>query len=398
MTDYYKYRARSAQPHVGIVFNRDPISDHLPVIGQVNPYTERRIAGWHGRNLAGLGEAGAPMSGEGRQGRYIDPHMLELEGEDDVIGSGIFDPVGRTGTQNPEAGVFASHYNIPGYIARFPPFTVNLDVTDLPSGGEAEVVEVPTGGMAYVERDGRLAGPLRWPCDGRTTRDLPLIPEPPTSTFVPDRYPPRTTVSGAGPLPAMPYMPPGAAPPVPPDVYPGTSYAAQGFPGGGSPSILGGSYTNVPAPVKLQPATIIKSTDASRRPSVFNEMQPARVRPAATSGLGHSDYSHGYEVPFATQQIRVKPSWKHQFPASYPIPIDVPNLEAFPQVPYATQQIPLPYKSIVNVAVYGQPVTGATGGLGADDDKKASWGSYLAGGLLVGVAAGILYGTMKMKK
>ncbi|MCP4248747.1 MAG: hypothetical protein GY778_17020, partial [bacterium] len=110
----------------------------------------------HGRYLSGLG--GESPSGEvGYDPAYQGQEMYELEHQDDTYGSGIFDPGGRSATANANMGVFASHYSLPGYLAREVPFTVSRDVSDITD--DAEVVIVPSGGLTYVESRGKLTRP-----------------------------------------------------------------------------------------------------------------------------------------------------------------------------------------------------------------------------------------------
>lgn len=131
----------------------------------------QRMKKMYGRSLAGMGPAQA-MGNVGADPGYQNKAIYELEKEDDSYGSGVFDPEGRTGTSNPDMGVFSSSYDLPGYIARGVPFMVSKDVTDINSG--ADVVYVPGGGMAYVEREGKLAGPLKAPM----ARVVPQVPAP----------------------------------------------------------------------------------------------------------------------------------------------------------------------------------------------------------------------------
>lgn len=102
----------------------------------------------------------------------------DLERTDDVLGSGIFDPPGASATANIDTGVFASHNSLPGYLAREIPFVVMQDVTDLTS--DASNVEIPGGGLNYVESRGELLGPA---CMGPTTRPPPIYPATPGGQY-----------------------------------------------------------------------------------------------------------------------------------------------------------------------------------------------------------------------
>jgi len=139
---------------MGRLTDKDPISSKLPLIGQMNPTIETRWRLSQGRAVAGFGSVAEAYQQERR-----DAYVQEIEGEDDVYGSGIFDMSGREGTVHPQLGVFSDHPSLPGYIAREVQFAVSKDIID-PTAG-AQVVAVPGGGMAYVERGGRNVGPLQ---------------------------------------------------------------------------------------------------------------------------------------------------------------------------------------------------------------------------------------------
>lgn len=145
------------QVNVGPVFDPDPISRLLPITGQLNPVSAREFAAQNGRYLSGFGSHPTPPETEIGVERAEHAELFDLENEDDVLGSGIFDPSRRPATSNANTGVFASHYSLPGYQARETPFVVNPEITDLTD--DASIVTVPGGGMAYVESRGRLLGP-----------------------------------------------------------------------------------------------------------------------------------------------------------------------------------------------------------------------------------------------
>jgi hypothetical protein len=95
-----------------------------------------------------------PTESTGR-GEVTHPTFLrELEGEDDVYGSGIFDQSGRGPTVHATLGVFEDHPSLPGYVGREVQFAVSKEVADITSG--ADVVVVPGGGMSYQERGGKI--------------------------------------------------------------------------------------------------------------------------------------------------------------------------------------------------------------------------------------------------
>lgn len=159
-----RYPVPTRQSYVGALVDQSPIitNAQLPFVGQLGPGAAERIAMSHGRRLAGFGDTATPApvpwddstNAAGDEPDWHDGAMQDLESEDDVVGSGIFDAAGRT-TVHEEMGVFQDHPSIPGYIDRHPPFTVNEEVRDVVTGGPT--VEVPGGGMSYVERWGRPA-------------------------------------------------------------------------------------------------------------------------------------------------------------------------------------------------------------------------------------------------
>jgi hypothetical protein len=110
----------------------------------------------HGR-LAGFGNDAQENIGNepprSDANKWSELAVSELERDDDVFGSGIFDRPGRM-TSNVGDGVFASDYSLPGYVAREVPYAVSRDVTDVASGGE--VVYIPGGGFYHVEQGGSI--------------------------------------------------------------------------------------------------------------------------------------------------------------------------------------------------------------------------------------------------
>lgn len=138
--------APSNQPYTGKLDNPDPVSRDLALTGQLNPVSARELAAEHGRFLSGLG-ADSMDDTEKQFSTHAD--VMDMEAQDDVLGSGIFDPFRRPPTVNPQMGVFESRASLPGYHARETPFMVNHEITDIANG--AEVVGIPSGGLNYVE-------------------------------------------------------------------------------------------------------------------------------------------------------------------------------------------------------------------------------------------------------
>jgi hypothetical protein len=148
--------AYEGQPYTGSIVDKDSISSRLAWIGQENPYPEAKYRHWHGRYLQGLDGLeglGSMNVNEGDASFQHDDLLNSMEEDDDVYGSGIFDRPGRADTIHSTLGVFADHPSLPGYIGRERQFAVNPDLHDVANG--ADVVAVPGGGMAYVERGGR---------------------------------------------------------------------------------------------------------------------------------------------------------------------------------------------------------------------------------------------------
>jgi hypothetical protein len=192
------------QPYTGELVNKDPISSVLARIGQASPITRDRYMATHGRFFSGLGSdvsLNDPFPGGANAGdiEYADNDAMDqMETEDDVAGSGIFDAPGRRSTIHSTLGVFADHPSLPGYAAREQPFAVSKDVTDPIHG--ADVVYLPAGGMTYVERDGRYADYL--------DREQSV---PPPAVLFPSDMPPGTV-----PEPTPADLPPAPLPAEPP--------------------------------------------------------------------------------------------------------------------------------------------------------------------------------------
>lgn len=179
MLDVNYTLAPSRQPHYGPMIDPDPVSRYLDTTGQLNPIIARQLKAEHGRYLSGVddmteGNAMNPDDDSLERDQHRD--VYDAEDNDDVLGSGIFDPYDRPGTANTNTGVFTSHYSLPGYLAREVPFTTSTDVTDLTD--DASIVSVPGGGMAYVEGYGHLLGPASF---GPQPPSPYLRPAPPTS-------------------------------------------------------------------------------------------------------------------------------------------------------------------------------------------------------------------------
>jgi len=168
-------RMGGRQMYTGGPMTTDIFNLTRPTRGQLSPAYQEQWQMQHGRELAGFGAHGGPHGGPGIIGdnRYDGQDLKELEEEDDSVGSGIFDAAGAS-TVHQTMGVFQDHPAVPGYIARNLPFTVNKDVSDITDG--ADVVEVPGGGLFYVERGGHLVGPPPGSPPERTPLSVPQRP------------------------------------------------------------------------------------------------------------------------------------------------------------------------------------------------------------------------------
>jgi hypothetical protein len=143
------------------VYDRTPIfGGQLPSIDEIgppdmrpsgmNPYYDM-YRGARGRNVAGLGQEEPPMNmsmstDTSDVGLKNYPNELDLlAAADDIQGNGVFDPHGTPGNISPDAGVFADHQSLPGYLVRdryYEPSQV-IDATT----GEP-VMYVPGGAVA----------------------------------------------------------------------------------------------------------------------------------------------------------------------------------------------------------------------------------------------------------
>jgi len=287
----HSIRSATHQPYPGKLRDTDPISSKLPLIGQLNPSVYERFALSQGRSVAGFGSVSEAYQRDRR-----DEYVEQMETDDDVHGSGIFDRSGARGTIHSNLGVFADHPSLPGYLAREMDFAVSKDISDITSG--AEVVAVPGGGMAYVERGGRLVGPLR-PDDrynpyveirmGVERRTVPFgpahYPGQPLSNGVPTAFPdggtqfvqtvpeevaltPNLPVQI---LPDIPQVDLGPTPLLPPVATPASGYGADDEP----KSAGWGTYAVAGAVVGIAAAFFVGTIKMKpRRPTRRNRRRP----------------------------------------------------------------------------------------------------------------------------
>jgi hypothetical protein len=197
-------RQPAREPYYGPLMTHDFITGNLPYIGQVSPVTSTIMREWHGRYLSGVeGYSGQdPMGNVDIDPAYQSHDLYDLEEQDDVYGSGVFDAPGREATANARTGIFASHYSIPGYVGREQPFTVS-EVTDITD--DANVVMVPAGGMSFAEVRGQMQYP---PALGPSRRPPPLELTPPASDSRMDVYKELQIGKPQPPLnPSAPHLP-----------------------------------------------------------------------------------------------------------------------------------------------------------------------------------------------
>jgi hypothetical protein len=287
----------------------DPLNKILPAIGQVNPRWRQRHAMTHGRYLSGLGGlAGAgPISQKRRDGKFeiggscdfltdgdepdwSDPLLAENENEDDSVGSGIFDQAGGA-TVHTDMGIMADHPAVPGYIARNPPFYVNTEVQDITA--DAQVLEVPGGGLNYLEHGGINQAPPISPY----ARYEPYITYPCQSQFKPR----QTDKWQAGPCPSEEPPLPMTAPPASANPPPQGSHAPveQHHPSPRShryPSALGPvpHPWRPPSPTTPGVPNVQGSTPGGAPPTAMvPNVQGSSMTPAP-SGHAHGAGLHGY--------------------------------------------------------------------------------------------------------
>jgi hypothetical protein len=154
----------------------------IALLGQPSPSLEARMMAHRGR-LAGFDDdeiGNEPPRSDAN--KWSELATEQLEKDDDVYGSGIFDRPGRM-TSNVGDGVFASDYSLPGYVARESPYAVSRDITDVTSGGE--VVMIPGGGFYHVEQEGSIQpspilGPTPRPPRLTVPQPRPVYPGGPT--------------------------------------------------------------------------------------------------------------------------------------------------------------------------------------------------------------------------
>lgn len=125
-----------------------------PASSTYAPEYRRMLAGTE--NMDGPGMQYEGLVGAGRRLGIAYPEELEqLNKAEDVQGNGIFDPANSYPNLHTDAGVFADHANLPGYLAR-EQFFKESEVLDVNTGNP--VVFVPGNSFMLDRRlDGALA-------------------------------------------------------------------------------------------------------------------------------------------------------------------------------------------------------------------------------------------------
>lgn len=164
------------------------------------PFYQGKFNKMYGRHLAGVGFGDVPavVADEDVEHGWAVNEVQNMEAMDDVQASGVFDPPGSRPNVNPDYGILAVRYSLPGFVARERMFAPS-EVRDVTNGEQA--VHVPAGWtvaddaskIAFVQN--RFHQPpapvLAWtkeaPLRGRPTQDATIPAQP---------------VSGLGALPS----------------------------------------------------------------------------------------------------------------------------------------------------------------------------------------------------
>jgi hypothetical protein len=137
-----RYPVYPSQPFTGnlpSLFNMGP-PDLYPS-SSTAPHYQRRLDSMYGRHLAGA-EKGM---GDDAEPAYALNELRLMTEMDDAQGNGVFDPNGTRPNIYPDAGIMASSYSIPGYLARERVWSKS-EVVDGNTG--RPVVYVPSGAVS----------------------------------------------------------------------------------------------------------------------------------------------------------------------------------------------------------------------------------------------------------
>lgn len=137
------------------------------------PYYQRRLDSMYGRHLAG---AEKPVGSDEEPAYALNELKLMAE-MDDTQGAGVFDPPGSRPNIYPDAGILASAYSLPGYLARERMYAPS-EVVDSNTGRRVVYVNGGTVSMdstaqiAFLE-GGRYAPPRPY-LNQYSERDTPM--------------------------------------------------------------------------------------------------------------------------------------------------------------------------------------------------------------------------------
>lgn len=113
------------------------------------PAYQRRFDQMYGRHLAG---AEKPVGSDEEPAYALNELRLMAE-MDDIDGNGVFDPPGTRPNRYPDAGIMASAYSIPGYLARDRMYSPS-EVVDANTGRPVTYVN---GGMVSMDSSAEIA-------------------------------------------------------------------------------------------------------------------------------------------------------------------------------------------------------------------------------------------------
>lgn len=111
------YDSSATQPFTGRLPGLTAVGpSNLRYTSSTSPHFQAHLQESRGRQLAGL--PGTRVADEQSVPAYATNELELLSEDDDAQGSGIFDPFATEPNIYPDAGVLASRYSLPGYLAR----------------------------------------------------------------------------------------------------------------------------------------------------------------------------------------------------------------------------------------------------------------------------------------
>lgn len=200
-----QYPVYASTPYTGDLpsqFNMGP-PDLYPS-SSTGPYYQERFDNMYGRHLAGVEK---PV-GSDDEPAYALNELRLMQELDDVDSNGVFDPPGSRPNIYPDAGVFASSYAQPGYLARERMYAPS-EVVDANTGRPVVYVN---GGLVSMDSTAEIA----FMEAGNYPKPIPYLdmyserrmPRESTVNVVQNPVPVRTSgppsVMSQGPLPPVP--------------------------------------------------------------------------------------------------------------------------------------------------------------------------------------------------